>query len=443
MTFPVSANPKTYRKTNSACTLTTRHLTTRHEVGISSLLVAAQAWYFNKGEEAFAKGQTMRIAAIVLLVGWVLWVCPAPAQKTGKPDPKKKDSISEIGGKTLEMWIAEIAAEDPSKKENAIRTVLLFGPTRALKALPAIIKELRSHSFAVPLDVSVRTNACIAVGAILGQNLKDADSKQITDAVALLKRLMHDSQDIVKYRTAQALGQIGPEAKSALSELLQALRDPNNWETRQASAMALGRVARDKKGPHPEVVTALSTRLKNEKSAQVRLAVLQAMTTLGPPADKMLRQKLEQNIDHVASKDVDPTVRIWAHMAHMMVTGKIEPKRLEFIGKQVVDGRELPVKIQAAQALTWAGKEAKTQAPHLIAGLDDADKNVVAFCVIALASIGKDAETAVPRLQDLAKSKESPELLQHMATEAIDTILGKNKDKGEKDKKGKAAAGAR
>jgi HEAT repeat protein len=384
----------------------------------------------------------MRLVAIAVLAGWVIFSTPAAAQKKDKDDPKKKDSISEIGGKTLEQWIAEISSKDPSKQENAIRTVMLFGPVRALKAVPALLKELKSHSITYPLDVSVRTNACIALGAILGANLKDADSKHISEAVTILKRMVHDPQDIVKYRAAQALGQLGPEANSLVPDLIQALRDPNNWETRQAAAMALGRVAFEKKkGPSVEVERALFLRLINDKSAQVRLAVLQAMAALGPPAEKKIRLELEKNIDQVATKDVEPTVRIWAHMAHMMVTGKVEPKRLQFIGVQVVEGRGLAVKIQAAQALAAAGKEAKNTVPRLVEGLDDADFNVIANCVIALASIGKEAGMAVPRLQELAKDKKTPELLKQMAEEAIEVIQGKVK--GKEKEKGKAAAGAR
>ena len=58
--------------------------------------------------------------------------------QVNQPDTK----TTQIGGKTMEQWIKEIGVPDPSKRENAIRSVLLFGPERAYEAVPAIIKEL-------------------------------------------------------------------------------------------------------------------------------------------------------------------------------------------------------------------------------------------------------------------------------------------------------------
>ena len=43
-------------------------------------------------------------------------------------------------------------------------------------------------------------------------------------------------QAIMRFRAAQTLGTIGPEAKIAISDLVGLLKDPATWEIRQASA---------------------------------------------------------------------------------------------------------------------------------------------------------------------------------------------------------------
>jgi HEAT repeat protein len=396
----------------------------------------------------------MRHAATVLLAALVILLQgrPAPAQKADKKtEPRKSESektqklpqVTEILGKNVDQWVAEIRSPDKSKAENAIRTVLLFGPEQSQKAVPVLLKELHSSSFEYPLDVSIRVNACIALGAILG-SAKDPDEAQVKDVVKQLKRLLRDNQDIVKYRAAQAAAALGPQARDLLPELLSALKySPNSWETRQAAALALGRVAWErKKAANPEIIQALATRLKNDKTSQVRLAALQALASLGPPADKTKRFYLEKDVDTVATRDPDQVVRIWAHMTHMILKGDVDATRLKFIGKLVVEGTELQVKLQAIEALGRIGPKAKSQIPRLVEGIDDADKNVTAACILVLAGMGKPAEEAVPRLQKLAKDKQAPEELTHLATEAVAVIEGRTKSKSDTKEKSKAPAGA-
>src|SRR5205807_963510 len=104
-----------------------------------------------------------------------------------------------------------IPSKDRSKGENAIRTVLVFGADRAYDAVPALIKELKRHRSFVQVDVSIRVNATMSLGAILGSTTK-ADTAVVKDAVSVLNQMLGDSQFIVKYRAAEALGKIGAAA---------------------------------------------------------------------------------------------------------------------------------------------------------------------------------------------------------------------------------------
>src|SRR5262245_34172395 len=80
---------------------------------------------------------------------------PALASQTGRdkkkdPDPQKKDKLpekitaaTEINGKNLDQWIALIPSTDRSQTEVAIKTIVLYGPELAKKAVPALLAELK------------------------------------------------------------------------------------------------------------------------------------------------------------------------------------------------------------------------------------------------------------------------------------------------------------
>lgn len=381
------------------------------------------------GEDYVLKGCDMRVVLVAMLVGCAsLWLIGSASAQ-----PKV------IAGKNLDEWLAEIPSRDRSKGENAIRTVLLFGPKQAERAVPVLIAELKKNRV-VMIDTSIRVNAAQALGQLL--STPDADPKQVADAVLQLKYLLHDSQVIVKYRVAHALGQIGPPAKSAIPDLIILLRDPLNWELRQEAAFALGRVAQDKVGGPPlAVLQALHNTLRGDESAtvhrppdssaQVRVTAVKALMRLGPPSAAANQQALEKDLDHVATHDPDETVQIWAHMAFKNITGKIEQPRLARIGK-LLASPELAVRIQAAQALGAVGPDAKSQAPALIAALDDPDKTVVGWSIWSLGQIGPEAKEALPRLEKFAGNTEESEGLRQMASSAVDAIQGKAKASKEK-----------
>ena len=130
------------------------------------------------------------------------------AQKTrGKSKDKPAPTTpTQIGGKTLDEWIQDMANKDPSKAERAIRTIPHFDPERAAKALPALVALLKRHSPRSHLDTGVRANAIIAVGVLLGHSAS-LDRKDVQKVITLLKSLLSDTQSIVKYRAAEARGE--------------------------------------------------------------------------------------------------------------------------------------------------------------------------------------------------------------------------------------------
>jgi HEAT repeat protein len=400
----------------------------------------------------------MRTVTVAMLAAWLLLLAssPGPAQKkTDKTTEKKAEEpplLKEIAGKDIDAWIKEIHSKDKSIAENAIRTIVLFHPKLAVKAVPDIISLFKRSGVSAPVDVSLKVNGCIALGDILGPlPAKDRDEKEVADAIIELHKLLKDTQAVVKVRAAQALMCFGPEAKAAIPTLRAALKDTYtpNWELRKVSALALGRIAFETKkgptfGPHPEVVADLSRTARSDSSFQVRLAALQALGWLGPPRDMANKAQLEATIDLISKKDVEEEVQIWAHMSHMVIKGKIEEPRVDAIGKMLAS-KHLTVRLKAAQALATVGKDAKSQVPRLIEGISDRDGPVALACILTLGSIGPGAKEAVPSLKKLAASKDSPEALKQVVSGVIDVIEGKIKAKtdGKEEKKGKATAGGR
>src|SRR5438132_9546211 len=84
---------------------------------------------------------------------------PQPKPGTGQSKLSTADLPTSIGGKNLKQWIAEIKSPDPSRRENAIRTVPLL--KNAEEAIPALLDRVARDP-----DTSPRVAAVMVLGAI-------------------------------------------------------------------------------------------------------------------------------------------------------------------------------------------------------------------------------------------------------------------------------------
>jgi HEAT repeat protein len=380
---------------------------------------------------------------LILAAGIVLFLgtSSVPAQKVNKEDkkPAADTQIQVLGGKTLEQWIKEIKSPDRSRGENAIRTIQGFGPDRAYEAVPALIAELKKQTHGkIRLDVSISVNAVMALGTILG-NAEKPDPETVKEAVEVIMRMLADSQLIVNYRAAEALGKIGPRSKPAIPKLLILLHDKYTWETRQAAATALGFIAMDregKKGPPAEVVKGLYGAL-SDPSSRVRLAAIQSMTYVGTPANVSEKER-DTFVGYLKPKaenaKEDPTVRIWARMAIMSISHEITSEHMKAI-TDMLKNPELTARIEAARTLTICGESVfsdqdhklkgnpqnvlKGTIPALMGALNDKEPIVVFNCMMALTKMGKEGSRAIPMLQRIANDKERPDDLRQLATQAV------------------------
>lgn len=345
---------------------------------------------------------------------------------------KPPEAPTEIAGKSLEEWIKLIASRDRSKSEKAIQTVQGFGP-RSYEAVPALLAELEKHTVSLPVDISIRVNATMALGNIFS-SFDDLQPKHVERAVKVLSRLLSDGQAIVKGQAALALGKMGPLAAGAIPVLLKTLGDRGTWETRQAAAVALGSVGIDpsgKKGPAPEVIGALGKALTDPASA-VRMAAMQSLTNLGSQSVPAHRKQLIQFLNPLTDrkKEPEPGIRILAHMAVMHLSDEISESRLGIIAG-MLESREYdpPTRAQAAQALGRVGPKARSSIPILVGGLKDSYPEVAMTCLWALGRMEDSAKGAIPALQAVMADPKSPDPMKKAAALVIDTILGKNKEK--------------
>ncbi len=354
----------------------------------------------------------MRFSVLSALAVSVLVVTFSSGQP---PDKKKEEKFATqssgvvVGGKTLYQWIQEIKDKDPSVRENAIATVKLYGQT-AREAAPALIGELNDK------DVSLRVNAAITLG-IIGLPEKDLPA----GVTGLMRMLNNESQSIVRYQAAMAIGRLGPDARAAIPALLATAKDTSSWEIRKAVAFALGAVSDDRQhGPDVRSMRALAS-LLNDASFQVRLEAILALMVLGPPQAALDKAAIIKSLEG-AIHDRNKVVAIWARTGQMRMDNTITETHLKALAKYLT-APELSPRIHAARALGTIGPQAKSRVPDLISALDDNDPLVILWSAWALGQIGNPASQSVAKLENLKQHKD--EAVQRAAAEAIDRIGAK------------------
>jgi HEAT repeat protein len=328
--------------------------------------------------------------------------------------PTEPTPPSEIAGKSLKQWIAEIKDPDPGVVENAIRTVVHFGRD-ARDAGPNLLDQLENNK-----DASIRTNAAIALG-ILNQELHSADITKAVDKLGT--RMDIDGQTIVRFHAALALSRFGVDAKPVLPKLILASKDGPSWEIRKAAVIALGAAAGDKeKGPDARAVNALVVAL-SDKCAQVRLEAVIALGVLGKPAAK---NETDFVLTALTGKFKDPNkmVAIWAHASYMAVDG-INAKKLSDIAGYLKH-TDVTVRCHAAKALSMFGSDAEGHIPELVEALHDKQPAAATAAAEALAHMDKDLKDDKPKSVPKVTARIRKEVLPIMA----DMVKDKDLDEG-------------
>jgi HEAT repeat protein len=332
--------------------------------------------------------------SLLFLSGILTLVLVNPVRS--QPADKEMDRLkanTPVNGKTLLDWEKDLTDKDPSVREEAIHTVMLYG-TAARKSVSKIINVLKTDP-----DVGLKVNAVIALGYIGFDNEKDQ-----SDSVAALTTLLNSQQGIIRYQAAKALGRIGRPGYPAIPALVNLTRDPTAWEIRRGAAFALGNVGydlQDPRVPDGRAVNALiNILLKRDDCSEVRVEALYSLIVLGIPY--MLQDKSRELAalnGLINNKHQPDKVHIWARVAIMRIE-KVSEQHLLAIAKYLRSPK-LETRIHAARAFDTIGPEAKSRIEDLVDALSDKDPMMLYWTCEALGRMGSLAQKAIPVLQKL------------------------------------------
>ncbi|MBX9680861.1 MAG: HEAT repeat domain-containing protein [Gemmataceae bacterium] len=365
----------------------------------------------------------------ILLAALVFAPLPVRLAAQEKKSPETKtpsaSELKEVGGRTAESWIKDISSKDPAKRTVAIQAIQQFPRSQALTALPALVAELKRHTAANAIDVSVRANGLHALGAILADD-RDLDTKLEAEAISQITRFLKDTQVAVRFRAVHALSRIGKRARPALIELAPLLKETTAYEVRLAACHVIAQIGPDEGSAANPIVMGGLNGLVNDPSQQVRLSALQAMTVMGPSSDALQQTTIVKNLITVTQKEPDAAIKVWAHMAIMGMTNDVDDDHIVPIAKLAKTDDPL-VRTQVLQALGSVGPKAKATFPTMMAALDDADPNVVGAAIWAMGRLERSAAGAVPRLELIVADAKSSDIIKKLARETLDSIQGKKK----------------
>lgn len=156
--------------------------------------------------------------------------------------------------------------ENVGVRNAAAKALGEFGP-KAPGAVNVLSKALRNYNESDPLaDVHYEATVALAqIGA---------------PAVAELTSLLDHEHFTIRYEVADALGNIGEEARSAVSKLIRLMQNKSeNENVRRSATLALGKIGE----PLDEIVDALVGQLK-DKIDETRSHAIESLGVLGPAA---------------------------------------------------------------------------------------------------------------------------------------------------------------
>jgi len=228
------------------------------------------------------------------------------------------------------------------------------------------------------------------------------EGKSLSEWIALTK---HKNAEIRAF-AADAIGGIGPEAKTAVPTLTELLTDKDR-QVQYAAALALRRFGSDAKAAVPAI-----TELLKNKDTGVRLAAALALWDMGPEAKTAVPALID------LLKDKDFSVRLSAVMA----LGNIgsEAKTAIPALTELLKDTNAGVRQVAAMVLGRIGPAAIAAIPALTDLLKDEVLGVRCGAASALGNMGPDAKIAIFALTELLKDKD--EAVRRAATEALEQI---------------------
>lgn len=315
---------------------------------------------------------------------------PTDSRASRNDDSRSTDSSSEmqfkvpdeLGGKTMDQWIADLSHRDPSVKVAAIVVIPQFRDPMG-KAVPRLVDMLRDG------DASVRVKAAYAL-RLMGI----LPVHQLAVIKGLGRCIAQDEQAVVRYEAAVTLmrfGKLRGEERVVIPELMGNVGSRNTFELRHICIMALITAGVDDKGPDPRVTDALILRCSplRESADQVRLAAIMALGALGRPQRPADLAKsigiLKQDFNF---KSRNRAIRMWTHVALMALENKVNETELKAIVKNLYE-KEAAIRLQTFIALGALEDKAHAYVDEICTILrKEKDASVKAAAATALGRMG-------------------------------------------------------
>jgi hypothetical protein len=415
---------------------------------------------------------------------------PKDTGKETKKDPSKnttKDTSkepktpeykepTEILGKSFKDWMKDMKSPDPSKRDMAMKNIVLFGPKKSYEAVKEIIKQLERQTIKREVtDLSVRVTGIVALSTILKyKGYKDCDPKDIDAAYAVYKYFLKDPQVIMKVRAVQGIPSLGPKAREAIDEVIKVAQDGSTWEVRKDGLQTLTILAAPDKQwgvPHhakalPVAHAALADssylvrmtavqalavlnegkvppeyyhlgKCLDDPSIQVRLEVLKNIATLAPNMDPKGKDQViaVNRLTTYLNAEKDDILKIWTHATIMTVLKKVTKLNLDPVISRLKH-KDPAVRVQALTVIGLGGKDSRPIALSAVrSAVEDKDTNVGVAAIVALVQM--DAVECVPMLEKIEEDKKANEALKATASNALDEfhkrkLEGEKKDKSDK-----------
>lgn len=312
---------------------------------------------------------------------------------------KEKDKEKEQNKQSLDKLLRETKSLDPAVRDVAVRGISQYGP-EGKAAIPVLVTLLGDP------DPGIAANALAALRGIAS----DKELKAEKSLVATLTKMLQFGTPAGKANAAMALGQIGPDGKSAVKILVEYTLKSTSWEVRKAGAFALGTVAMEKKGgPEMTTVNALAKLVYDDKCAQVRLQALQALASLGAHRTEAESQNhvVKHALDYSVRLNRDASEVVWAHTLLSQTVGVKPEAHMGSISAVVQNTNADPaVRANAIRALGAMCSVPKDvlfkEAPRavvdrlfdqMVGALRDRDDNIAAAACAALATARENLST--------------------------------------------------
>ena len=263
--------------------------------------------------------------------------------------------------------------------------------------------QKKNHCLKLAVELEKRTAAAVSdlIGALSDEagtvRWKAAEAlgnmgPSAKSAIPALIKALSDEVDTVRWKAAEALGKMGPSAKSAIPALIKA---SNNIASRAAEA--LGRIG-------PAAIPALIEALKEEGKWR-RCAAADALGRIGPKAHSAVPAL------GWAMRDKDPRVAEKA----TATLARIGPAAVATLLEAARDEKNAALRLWALHSLGQVKPPGREAVAALIDAVKDRQWEVAATAARALGDMGSAAKDAVPTLNRALIAGDRPALWQAAA----------------------------